>query len=296
MSVGIQKDTEPILHGYDAQFDPELDQKYKCPVCLAALRDPVQTKCGHRFCRICLKHSRGKALYGKCPVDKTLFDPARHVFEDNAVKREVLSLRIKCDNNIDGCDWRGELRDRETHLVGCPDVKVPCTNSCGHVCSRRHASNHLEVCPKRMEPCQKCGLLLVASELAKHQLFVCEKFPVTCPVCAETGILRENVARHVDVTEGNCPLVIIKCPFSDIGCYFQDKRKNMAAHHQSASLHHMQLLMMKIQQQNEMILDQQTQISQLHDTCQHLAQTNEEQYDIWTRNLDSVTGSLHPGT
>ena len=52
-------DQEATMQGYDAVFDPELDDKYKCPVCLTALRDPVQTKCGHRFCRICLKHSRG---------------------------------------------------------------------------------------------------------------------------------------------------------------------------------------------------------------------------------------------
>ena len=45
--------------GYEAVFDPEIENKYVCPVCLAAMRDPVQTKCGHRFCRPCLKRSTG---------------------------------------------------------------------------------------------------------------------------------------------------------------------------------------------------------------------------------------------
>ena len=41
-------------HGYDAQFCPELEKKYQCPVCLGGLREPVQTRCGHRFCKNCL--------------------------------------------------------------------------------------------------------------------------------------------------------------------------------------------------------------------------------------------------
>ena len=49
----------PTTLGYDAAFSPDLDEKYKCPVCLVALRDPLQTVCGHRFCRVCLTRSRG---------------------------------------------------------------------------------------------------------------------------------------------------------------------------------------------------------------------------------------------
>lgn len=45
--------------GHEAIFNPPLEDKYKCPVCLAALRDPVQTKCGHRLCSSCFKQIRG---------------------------------------------------------------------------------------------------------------------------------------------------------------------------------------------------------------------------------------------
>lgn len=47
------------MGGYDANFNPPLEDKYKCPVCLTALRDPVQTKCGHRLCSSCFKTIRG---------------------------------------------------------------------------------------------------------------------------------------------------------------------------------------------------------------------------------------------
>ena len=50
------------LCGYEARFESPLDKKYVCPVCLSALRDPLQTKCGHRFCATCLSRASGYAL------------------------------------------------------------------------------------------------------------------------------------------------------------------------------------------------------------------------------------------
>ena len=43
--------------GYDEYFDPPLENKYECSICLLGLREPVQTPCGHRFCRGCILRS-----------------------------------------------------------------------------------------------------------------------------------------------------------------------------------------------------------------------------------------------
>ena len=48
---------EPRSEGYDEFFDPPLESKYECPICLFGLREPVQTSCGHRFCRACILRS-----------------------------------------------------------------------------------------------------------------------------------------------------------------------------------------------------------------------------------------------
>ena len=43
--------------GYDEYFDPPLENKYECPICVLGLCEPVQTPCGHRFCRGCILRS-----------------------------------------------------------------------------------------------------------------------------------------------------------------------------------------------------------------------------------------------
>jgi len=45
------------IGGFDFIYEDELSQEQKCPICLLAMRNPVQTRCGHRFCESCLLES-----------------------------------------------------------------------------------------------------------------------------------------------------------------------------------------------------------------------------------------------
>ena len=42
------------LGGYDEEFVNEVEDDLQCAICQLALKNPVLTKCGHRFCRRCL--------------------------------------------------------------------------------------------------------------------------------------------------------------------------------------------------------------------------------------------------
>ena len=41
--------------GYDEDFVNPIDEDLQCSICYVALREPVLTRCGHRFCKECLK-------------------------------------------------------------------------------------------------------------------------------------------------------------------------------------------------------------------------------------------------
>ena len=42
------------LGGYDEEFVNEVEDDLQCAICQLPLKDPMLTKCGHRFCRQCL--------------------------------------------------------------------------------------------------------------------------------------------------------------------------------------------------------------------------------------------------
>ena len=44
----------PLPSGYEYEFISTVLDDHHCLICHLPLREPVQTRCGHRFCKICL--------------------------------------------------------------------------------------------------------------------------------------------------------------------------------------------------------------------------------------------------
>jgi len=142
-------------------FDP----KYLCTFCGNVLRDPVQTSCGHRYCKSCVEPLL-RSSPSRCLVDNEEITEKK-IFEDKFARREILSLPVQCANQCDGCDWTGELGQLEDHEAQCPYTKVQCMYpSCGALMLREDLSRHLEEeCMFRQQQCQYCKLMTTADKL-----------------------------------------------------------------------------------------------------------------------------------
>lgn len=126
--------------GYGEDFMSPIDDDLLCLICQLPLREPVLTRCGHRFCRQCLERHLARQesqhqVYN-CPVDREKLERSQDVFPDKATERKILSFTIKCRN--EGCEWTGELREKENHLLSCSFCVVPCANKECHATIKRH--------------------------------------------------------------------------------------------------------------------------------------------------------------
>ncbi|XP_071501655.1 TNF receptor-associated factor 6-like [Diadema antillarum] len=256
--------------GYEARFKTPLDQKYLCPVCLAALRDPMQTKCGHRFCRACLTRASGSGTTAKCPLDKLWFDVRSEVFEDVAMKREVLSLTVLCSNVDHGCEWEGELRVMESHLSECPHAMILCTNGCLAHHKRMDTEEHHRDCPSRLVECSYCQQQVTFKCLNQHQVLLCPRYILDCPLCGKTGFVREELPKHTDHKDGDCPKAVVPCLFAEMGCQIQVGRSDLQHHCQESLGCHLELLLTNHVTQVERMREQNSVMQELRETCSRL--------------------------
>ena len=225
--------------GFDARFVDRLSNRHTCPVCLSALREPTITKCGHLFCNDCV---RPLARCGRieCPVCKEE-QKESEIYPNNYDKREIMSLKIYCDQQEKGCGWKGELRKRETHNETCGYVDVLCKTECGEMVMKKDMESHMKkTCMNRKVECVYCKITVTFKFLNDHHT-QCEMFPVACEYCKEQ-VVRKEMNEHVS-KDGICPNSPLECEFSEAGCQFIGNRNEMTIHVQNDVTSHLSLLM-----------------------------------------------------
>ncbi|XP_068688043.1 TNF receptor-associated factor 4-like isoform X2 [Montipora foliosa] len=143
------------MSGYDYVFVSSVPEDELCPICSSPLKEPVQTRCGHRFCSLCLEKSMKRMPV--CPIDRRSLDSG-DIFPDRATERKILDYQVKCPSENDSCQWIGELRNIEAHKNSCPFVPVSCTNElCEVSMLQSELQHHLDMeCPRRLITCQYC--------------------------------------------------------------------------------------------------------------------------------------------
>ncbi|XP_078355890.1 TNF receptor-associated factor 4-like [Oculina patagonica] len=142
--------------GYDEDFVNAVEEDCQCLICHLPLKEPVLTRCGHRFCKECLEvYFRRQEVYHQpynCPMERKDLDRDRDVFPDKATERKVLSFDVRCP--IKGCHWTGELRNKEDHITKCGKVQVNCPNGCCGSFPREMIPSHTQnECPLELVSC-----------------------------------------------------------------------------------------------------------------------------------------------
>ena len=232
--------------GYDAHF-VDLPNHLTCPICCTGLRVPQLTHCGHRFCEPCLEVVRRKDRSLACPVCREEL-ASNQVYPDNAFKRDVLNLQVKCDQLEAGCTWIGELRQLQNHNSTCEFVLLECPFSCGMKIARRDENDHVtKHCSRRIIPCRHCLSPFEEHQMKKH-LPECPQFPIACPQRCGQVFARNALAIHTSPS-GECPNTVLKCEFWKCGCNFTGDRKQRSAHMVKEVVTHLSMSHRRMQQQ-----------------------------------------------
>ena len=241
-----------------------LPDDFKCPVCLDAVYDAVETKCcGVLLCMSCFRELTSFKM--ACPQCRTSLLAAH---ANQFMRRKVRQLHIYCINrqwynkdvlwsypvspnshahqlslnDYNSCNWSGEINDLQSHLDNhCPHATVTCRYKCGVEMVRLQKDVHeAKVCCKRPFSCWFCDMKAIAEEIDDHAI-KCDKRPIECPNKCSAELLQGELQLHLE----QCPLQEISCEFEHVGCKEKVLRKDHNSHIECNTHKHLELLSSK---------------------------------------------------
>ena len=150
-------------------------------------------------------------------------------------EQEVKELKIKCDNDENGCGWTGELRSLDNHLTTCEYILLPCTNKCTKGVLSRDLDNHLKnTCPHRQYQCPHCKDTGRHCEITTTHLRTCPKLKIPCPnALCKVLVPRCKLSHH----RAKCLFEKVPCKYAEIGCEEKPLRKDLQQHENNDTFH-----------------------------------------------------------
>ncbi|XP_077861550.1 TNF receptor-associated factor 2-like [Saccoglossus kowalevskii] len=225
-----------------------VEDKFLCQLCEKVLCDPIQTYCGHRYCKTCFEDllRYNESVYcNACKaegIDDTVLT-SQQIYPDRAIVRELNSQDVQCVNV--GCNWTGNFRDYHlNHIPTCEYEMIQCVNrnGCNVSIQRGHLSSHLEKdCPMRIVKCEYCTVEVSFTNIEIH-LLECPKTPEKCKFCGEF-LPREMMEQHTDTKTGDCVRKLIACQFQDVGCHDMVEKSKTAEHNTRSMGEHLLMIL-----------------------------------------------------
>jgi hypothetical protein len=107
---------------YDTDlFEVSISEEFICSICKCVLKDPVQLKCEHLFCRGCIttfiQQSSKNTQF--CPLDRKPAKVADIQPAHKSINNILSRLDVKCRNYKNGCKQKMKLEKFEEHEKTC---------------------------------------------------------------------------------------------------------------------------------------------------------------------------------
>ena len=220
-----------------------------------------------------------------------------NIFYYTIGERHILSLKVKCDNTPNGCEWIGELRSLENHLTNCGFSLLPCPNECKKdnetvKLLRKDIEGHKKKkCPRRQYKCYHCRESGEYQERTTTHLEECPKKKIRCPNigCGEE-IERCDISQH----HQECLFESVSCKYIKIGCKRNFLRKNVEEHHND-SQEHLQLAIDTVNNQEATIKTLEDKAAQQLSTPINFKITNFSKLKMSSKGFYSPAFYTSPG-
>lgn len=224
------------------KFVDSIPDRLICRICKDALREPVQSSCGCRFCERCADFKFLIDEKIKCPgndIDcKDLLRNELH--HDNSAKREIVLLLVYCSFKDQGCNVTVPWKKLMDHERNCEYRLVPCrfhNNGCKEIVVLKSMDVHTQKCKYQPIVCKYCNEEVAKVKRKEHEKIYCIKIPLPCPYgCQIEKMTREKMEVHI--TE--CPNTPEDCPYKILGCKFTGTKDDIVQHKKSSTKEHLQ--------------------------------------------------------
>jgi hypothetical protein len=203
----------------------KIAENYKCIICNFVGVEFYSDKCGHPFCRDCIKPYFEK--FGNCPISKTplVFNDVHKLLNYDHIFN---NLHINCPNKGFGCEWVDNTFRRENHILECKFEMIFCRNKeCGMKIMRKDLTNHLSLCQFTIVSCNFCKMEFMRSQIKQHLGESCIFRELPCTQGCGLKIIACQMDEHV---KKSCDLTIVNCDFREYNCDDLIIRKDMRKH------------------------------------------------------------------
>ncbi|XP_048259606.1 TNF receptor-associated factor 3-like isoform X2 [Haliotis rufescens] len=223
-----------------------VDERYRCAICHNVLKDPVQTKCGHRLCEGCVEALFQQGEPVTCPQADEYCEKLMRsdIYPDVSARREIRNLPVYCPFKSYGCGRNVPLKDVNKHATDCTFKPVECPNrhnGCKEILPQKSLDAHVKQCQYRQVQCDQCRQPIPIAMAQKHKESDCPEANVACPYkCGAPQMKRKELERHFNV----CKKKPQECKFKSVGCTYTGSAQDIAEHEKRDISQHLELVTM----------------------------------------------------